>query len=194
MTVPRDPRHRAPTTPRRPGYTLIEVLVTVAILTVLAVVIIPVLTGEDTTERAARADTALKAVTDALTAFADDVGEWPSSLDQLVTPLASGHRDICGTQYNGGERNAWAGPYLSRPVAAGGLQAGIGTIAPGFTLAPGTEIDFLYLTVTGVEEGDAVALNARVDGDADPAAGAVRWTAAGGGQVTVTWWVPIPAC
>ena len=167
---------------------------TVAIITVLAVTIVPVLARDDTAERVGRADTELKALTDALDAFADDVGEWPASLGQLAAPLASGDRDLCGVLYNGGERAAWAGPYLSRPVAGGGLPVGIGPVAHGFTRVAGAEIDFLRLTVTGVEEGDAVALNARVDGDGDPGAGAVRWTAAGGGQVTVTWWVPIQPC
>ena len=167
---------------------------TVAIITVLAVTIVPVLARDDTTERAGRADTELKAVTDALDAFADDVDEWPSSLGQLSRPLVSGDRDICGVLYNGGARTAWAGPYLSRPVAGDGLPVGIGVANSALTRVPGPEIDFLNVTVAGVEEADAVALNARVDGDDDPAAGAVRWTPTGDGRVTVTWWVAIQPC
>lgn len=176
------------------GYTLIEVLVTVALLTVIAVVVVPILTRQGAADRVHRADTELKVITDALDAFAEDVGEWPPSLSQLVTPLVAGDQDICGAAYNGGERDRWAGPYLSRPVASGGLPVGIGTATTNFTLASGTDIDFLHLTVTGVEEGDAIELNARVDGDADPSAGTVRWATAGSGQVTVTWRIPIHPC
>ncbi|MFO7894342.1 MAG: prepilin-type N-terminal cleavage/methylation domain-containing protein [Longimicrobiales bacterium] len=178
----------------RSGYTLIEVLVTVALLTVIAVVVVPILARQGAADRVARADTELKGITDALDVFAEDVGEWPPSLTQLVTPLVSGDQDICGTAYNGGERDRWTGPYLSRPVAGGGLPVGIGMVATSFTLSPGADIDFLHLTVTGVEEGDALELDARVDGDGDASAGTVRWTAAGNGQVTVTWRIPIHPC
>lgn len=165
-----------------------------AILTVIAVIMTPILTRQRAADRVARADTELKAVTDALDAFAENVGEWPPSLTQLVTPIVAGNQDICGNNYVGGERDGWAGPYLSRPVAGGGLPVGIGTVATTFTLSSGTDIDFIHLTINDVEEGDAIALDARVDGDDDPNGGTVRWTAAGSGQVTVIWRIPVHPC
>lgn len=178
----------------RPGYTLIEVLVTLALLVVLAVIVVPVLARERAAERVDRADVELKTITDAADAFADDVGEWPASLTQLVFPLVAGDVDVCGATYSVGERGRWAGPYLSRSVAAGGLPVGIGLVASTLTVTPGGDIDYLVLTVGEVEESDVLGLDAQVDDDADPGAGTVRWAAAGSGQVTVSWMIPMTAC
>ena len=176
------------------GYTLIEVLVAVALLVVIATIVVPVWTRSRATERVDRADRELKALTDALDTFADEVGEWPASLAQLVTPIQAGDADVCGQAYNGGERASWAGPYLSRPVGASGVPVGVGTAAPELTRFDSGEIDYIGVAVDGVELGDVEALDRQVDGDGDPGSGTVRWTAAGGGQVTLTWMIPIPAC
>lgn len=180
--------------PSSRGYTLVEVLVTVALLVAIATVVFPVVLSGRSRERVDRAEEELKTLTDALVRFSETVEEWPVSLSQLVVPLASGDRDICGTEYNGGERTSWSGPYLSRQPAAGGLPVGIGRVTPSFGRTAGSGIDYLVVTVQDVESDDATALEARIDGDDDPTTGAVRWTPAGSGRVTVQWMVPIPAC
>lgn len=199
MTPPIGPGRSQPRTGRgrahaSRGYTLVEALVTVALLVAIATIVVPVVLGDRSRERVDRADDELKALTDALDGFSESVGEWPASLSQLVVPLASGDRDLCGSEYNGGERNRWAGPYLSRPPGAAGLPVGIGRALPALDRTAGPGIDYLEVTVEDVEADDATALEARIDGDDDPTTGAVRWSPAGSGRVTVRWIVPVPAC
>lgn len=185
---------RAPD-PGRRGYTLVETLVTVAILVVLAAVLLPALSAGGASDRLYEADAELKGLTDGIAAFFSDVGEWPGDMDDLVSPIVGGDSDICGQGYSGGERNGWAGPYLTTVVPAGGLDVGIGVARTTFTHVDAGDYDLLGIVVDGVEEDDAVALNEMVDADGDPAAGTVQWsTPPVAGQVVLTWYMPINPC
>ncbi len=179
----------------RRGYTLIETLVTVALLAVIATIMLPVLSAGGAAERLNTADDQLKTLTNAVAAFYTDVTEWPSALDALVSPIGGGSSDLCGQVYNGSERNSWNGPYLTQAIPAGGLDVGIGTVRPAFAHADAGEFDLLGIVVDNVEVGDASALDDMVDGDGDANAGTVRWTTPPvGGQVTLTWFIPITPC
>lgn len=179
---------------RRGGYTLVEVLVTLAVLVVISAILVPVMWSGGTSARIDAADTALQDVTDAIDGFRDDVGKWPPGLSQLVFPLTTGMTDLCGSGYTGGERNSWAGPYLIQTIPAGGLPVGIGTLQTGFTYQFISGRPYIALTVTGVEENDAVALDDQVDGDGSASAGTVRWSAPVNGVVTLTWMLPGTTC
>jgi hypothetical protein len=163
-------------------------------MVVLAAAVTPVLYTASVADGVDEAETGLKRLTDAVADFHADVGEWPASLDVLVRSLEPGDADLCGAGFNGGERNAWAGPYLDRAIPAGGLPVGIGTVDPALTRVAGDGIDFLALTIPGLDALDAEALDARVDGDGDPVTGTIRRTAPAGGTVTVTWLVPVSGC
>ena len=179
----------------RPGYTLMETIVTVALLTVIAAIMLPVLYAGGAAERLNEADDELKGLTDAVAGFFAGVTEWPGDLEDLVSPIGGGDQDICGQGYSGGERNGWVGPYLSVAVPAGGLDVGIGTVQPTFSFVDAGEFDLLGLVVDNVEVGDAMALDDMVDADGSSTQGTIRWTTPpAGGQVTLTWFIPITTC
>jgi prepilin-type N-terminal cleavage/methylation domain-containing protein len=180
---------------RRGGYTLMESIVTVAILVVIAAVMLPVLSAGGASDRLNEAESELKGLTDAVAAFFHDVTEWPGDVGDLVNPIGGGDQDVCGRGYSGGERNGWAGPYLTVAIPAGGLDVGIGTVRSDFIRLVEAPYTLLGIVVDNVEVGDAVALDEMVDADGDPNAGTIRWTTPPvGGQVTLTWYIPITPC
>lgn len=180
---------------RRAGYTLIETLVTVALLVVIATIMLPVLSAGGSADRLNQADSDLKEMTDAIAAFFSTVAEWPGDVEDLVSPIGGGDQDLCGQGYSGGERNSWAGPYLSIALPAGGLDVGIGIVRSDFVHVDAGEYDLLGIVVDDVEEADALALDDMVDADGDPNAGTVQWTTPPvGGAVVVRWYMPITPC
>lgn len=179
----------------RGGYTLIETLVTVALLVVIATIMLPVLSAGGASNRLNQADSELKGLTDAIASFFRGVTEWPGDVEDLVSPIGGGDQDVCGRGYSGGERNGWVGPYLNVAIPAGGLDVGIGTVRPDFAHVDAGEYDLLGIVVDNVEVGDAMALDDMVDADGDAAGGTIQWTTPPvGGQVTLTWYIPITPC
>lgn len=102
----------------RPGFTLPEVLVTVAIVSVLAAIVIPTVTnqigkGDDT-----NLATNVSGLRTAITAFVVDTRKNPSRLQNLVTvPLAT-DLDLAGGQFGATAVGKWKGPYLSTSMKA----------------------------------------------------------------------------
>lgn len=177
----------------RRGYTLIEVLVTVTLFTLIATILAPVLFTGQGAEKLHQAERTLKEMTDAIVAFNADVPRWPSAMTQLVDPIGLLDRDICGALYLG-SRTRWNGPYWGTLIPAGGLPLGIGTAQNAFGYRTEAGHDVLTILITDVEEGDAIAFNAQIDGDDDAGGGVVQWGAASGGVVTATWNIPIQKC
>jgi len=85
------------------GFTLVELMIVVIIISVLAAMVIPRLTGrsEEAKKGVAKADIDLNIAT-ALKLYELDNGKFPSSLDALITNP--------GTQ----EAPSWKGPYLEK--------------------------------------------------------------------------------
>jgi len=178
-----------------PGFSLAEVLVALAVVAVLAAVIAPAIASLVTRARIDGAAETLEGISDAIVTFHDDVGEYPQSMTQLVEPLVNGDQDICGNNYNGGERNRWAGPYWHRGIPAGGLPISIGSVNNNFfVLADPSGIDYMTPVVTNVTDDDATELDLKIDLGDGANAGTIRWQTAGGGLVSLGWIVPFPDC
>jgi len=94
------------------GFTLIEVLIVITILSILAVIVIPRLTavGRRGKEAALRAD--LKQIRDAIERFEANTAAWPPSLADLMA--ANGGAISSDTDGRGisVDRNGYDGPYL----------------------------------------------------------------------------------
>jgi general secretion pathway protein G len=95
----------------RTGFTLIEMLIVIVIISILALIVIPRLmgAGRKAKEAALRGD--LHQLRNAIQQFEADCGDYPASLAQLQTVPAGG---------NGGtgvalDVTAWQGPYLRTP-------------------------------------------------------------------------------
>lgn len=178
----------------QPGFTLLEVVVWVAVLTILAVSLTPPLVaGLDRARRDAGLD-ALQDIETGVTTFEGDIGKYPPGLGQLLEPLVNGDADICGDNYNGGQRNGWDGPYFHHPLPATGWVISLGTVQPDFLFFDLGTSALMVVAVDDVDEADALGLDASVDDSDGSNAGTIRWTVAGDGLVTLGYVIPIPSC
>ena len=84
----------------RAGFTLIEILLVVAIIGILAALAAPKLTGKAKAAKITAAKVDIGTIGTALDLFELDMGKFPSSLQGLIT--------------NPGGSDAWNGPYLKK--------------------------------------------------------------------------------
>lgn len=180
----------------RGGFTLVEILVVLAIGIVLAVAVLPSVIGAMDQSRVEQSAKSFHAIGEAIGSMWGDVEQYPGSLSDLSGPL--GATDLCGNAYaNPGD---WTGPYLSRTVPATGLPLPIGTANNTLTYTEVVPPDpnpeyMLWVTVEGASHEDALALNAEVDDDGgDSAAGAIRWGAPTDGVVDLSYVRPVQPC
>jgi general secretion pathway protein G len=95
-------RYQGQASSANPGFTLIEILVVMAIIGMLAVMVAPNIFNQ---QAGAQRDAALSQISSleaALDTYRLDVGEYPDSLEGLIE--------------NDSGRAAWNGPYLRREV------------------------------------------------------------------------------
>lgn len=88
--------------PRHHGFTLIEILVVMAIIGMLAVMVAPNLFNQQAGAQRDAAMSQISALETALDTYRLDVGEYPESLE--------------GLRENESGRASWNGPYLRREV------------------------------------------------------------------------------
>ena len=103
---------------KRSGFTLPEVLVTVAIVSVLAAIVVPTVTsqigkGDDT-----RFTTNITNVRTGITAFVSDTRKFPRRISHLYNSI-TGQNDLFGTAYTATVASRWRGPYTSGSLTLG---------------------------------------------------------------------------
>ena len=192
----------------RRGFTLVEVIVALAVILILAAVAIPQVNGFLDQKRVETGAAQLAQLRDALykpgstnTAFRQTVGANASLLTQLTIALINGDDDSCGANYSGGERGNWpnGGPFLNYYVdATGGVATAIGQFQNALIRTPaaggvGTLRMTSFPNVVRLE--DAQNLDLLVDVTAGFNAGTVQWSPQAGtnGMVTLTYDVVIDA-
>jgi len=196
---------------QRRGFSVLEVMISVAIVVTLAVVIVP---SVDLLIEKARMDLIedqLRKIEDAITAFRNKIGTNPGRLYHLGRPIVAGEPTPCGT-YSVQEANAWAGtpptggPYINEVFPDGPFKIGtFGTANPVLVRDPptqgGTQVyAFLQYTITGATRTDAIEINERIDGSADldpnstnNLTGTIQWGEPDpNGFVTVTYRMLVP--
>lgn len=179
----------------RTGFSLIEVLVGLAIVVVLAAVVTPNLVGMLDDARVERGVTSLQNLSDAIAAFEEDVKEYPATLTQLTAPVTGDDPNSCGSTFSPGHAQQWAGPYLNRLVPVTGIPIAIGTAQIELTREGDGKAGVLRIAVPQTTEVDAIEINRRIDGDGDPSGGAVHWTATDTeGMVTLYYLTPVKGC
>lgn len=127
--------------PTEAAFSLIELIVVVAILLLLAGVLVPLVTKELDAARMARAQTDLKTAADAFNRYYSHTSTWPGNSNatpkQFAASSTSGNLTGYACLYtNAFNRKGWNGPYLNSGVSNGGTWT-IATAGSGTTAAKG---------------------------------------------------------
>lgn len=176
----------------RGGFTLPEVLVTIAIVATLAAVLLPALNSQLTKGEAGRASNDLLAVQTAINAFVSDVRRYPATLAQLNTPI-TGLSDIKGNAYPGPLVARWRGPYLVKELTTSStLITGFGgEIQSTFSQSPTFNgVKYVQVTLLPIPLEDFTSLDQIIDDVANSSSGQLRYSAASSG-VASFYAVPI---
>lgn len=194
-TEQRSPGGRPRVRSREGGYTLVEVAVAVAVLSVLSVVALPQVVKHLYGGQTAALAENLDGLNHAIQMFRVDVGRYPSRLSYLSAPPPGGATDSCGreilTLVN------WRGPYVDRSIPGTGMVSGTSIIQNGVRRNPMASSSFgtLLIDVTDVDRELAEQMEAAFDGNADFGAGTIVWVeSATTGQGLLTYNIPSREC
>lgn len=184
--------HTRPTPPRR-GFTLVEVLVILAILAGLAAVLVPTVSNQVRKADLGRITGDLTNLRTGVETFLVDVHRYPADIEDLVSPIDASDADIDGASYPTGLQNRWEGPYIDRVISDGGtLETGFGgLIQDDFDATTDGGVDYLTVTILGIAQPEFDRLDAELDEGNGAAAGRLRW-AAGGAAADTTYFHALP--
>nr|MBA3466044.1 prepilin-type N-terminal cleavage/methylation domain-containing protein [Gemmatimonadaceae bacterium] len=146
-------------TSRRSGFTLAEVLVTLAIIAILAAVLLPALNSQVGKGESGRVVSDLGAIQSAVNGFVADVHRYPRTPAQLTTKPLTTDLDINSAAYNT-LANKWKGPYLSKVASSTGMG---GSISPSFVSLADGGSNYLTVVLTGIPTADFNSLDEILD-------------------------------
>lgn len=196
------------------AFTLIEIVVALAVILILAAVALPQLAGYLDQKKIDQTAAQLATVRDALNnsapgsnAFFQKVTRNAGRLSELDSSLvigdaswATGTDNSCGAAFNKAQRDNWdaSGPFVSFLIERTGMQTPIGRTEDSLTRnPPGGGVGTLRINfLNNVTIPDAQLLDATVDAGDGNALGSVQWVlpdAEGDGLVTLRYFVPIGA-
>ena len=172
----------------RTGFTLPEVLVTVAIVAVLAAIVVPTVTNQISKGDDTNLATNIADIRTSMTAFVSDARKYPSRLQNMTTvPLAT-DLDLFGGQFGAAAVARWKGPYLSTSLKALSNTLKTDSIFIGLAYAVDSLADTLYVApnkgIIGLKLGGvantaaALHIDSLLDNGDGQAAGNVRWLGA----------------
>lgn len=144
----------------RAGLTLPEVLVTLAIIAVVAAVLVPALTSQLTKGDAGRVSEDLKAVQTGIQAFVSDVRRYPKTVNQLSNTITTLEADlVTNTSYTARHVSRWRGPYFVRDIetADADFETGYGgKVSTTLITTPvtGTSGTYLGVKLLGLSTGE----------------------------------------
>jgi prepilin-type N-terminal cleavage/methylation domain-containing protein len=176
------------------GFTLIEILVALAIVAVIAAVSIPALHSHIEESRIKRMAVDLTSIAQAIREYEKHVGTYPTDLSELTTqPVAGTDKNSCGVILTGPEVALWKGPYL--PSAAPYIE-GEDTIFGNLKRKNGStkNPDILQIAVRQPPMTTALKLDSLFDGDGDLSAGTITWNTNVFPQGQMLYSEPIQGC
>ena len=115
---------RTNTRRRDGGFTLVELIVTISILTVLAGILIPSVNSYIDKGNNSKASADMREVANVFNKYKVDCGIWPTSND--ATKIGNGKADLTGfpcLYRNTINRPNWDGPYLNEGVMVDGVMS-----------------------------------------------------------------------
>lgn len=172
----------------RRGFTLPEVLITIAIVATLAAVLLPALNSQLTKGEASRASNDLLAVQTAVNTFVSDVRRYPASLSHLTNPITNVMTDINGNVYPTPLVARWKGPYLAKELTNSNLVTGFGAQIQGpFIKSPSNEfngIPYVKVDTRVITLDDFNRLDEIIDETPNSSTGQLRWASTLSGTVS----------
>ncbi len=174
----------------RHGFTLPEVLVTLAIVATLSAVLLPALNNQLSKGDAGRLTSDLVAAQVAVGAFTSDVRRYPLDLTDLKTKPGAADLDILGNAFGAVLIEKWRGPYLSKDLSGTAMPTGYGsTIGGTFTRTSYNGIEYLTVSVSSLTQAEFNNIDQIIDETASNTAGQLRYVT---GTSTATFYaVPI---
>ena len=165
---------------RRKGFTLVEVLVILAIIAALAAVLVPTISNQVRRGDAGRVVSDMTNLRTGIEAFLVNVHRYPGDAEDLVTQINGSDTDVNGATYPSGLQSSWDGPYIDRVVEdAGTLRTGFGgLIQDEFTAVQysgSNTTEYLTITILGIAESEFDLIDEEIDGTVSSTAGLLRW-------------------
>jgi len=158
---------------RRLGFTLPEVLVTLAIVATLTAVLLPALNNQLSKGDASRVTNDLVAIRTAVGAFTSDVRRYPSALVQLKTAPLSSATDVLGNTFGNTLILRWRGPYLSKDLDGNNaMPTGYGgVISSSLGQITYNGVPYLTISVTGLTTTEFNNIDQIIDETANSSTG-----------------------
>lgn len=149
---------------RSRGFTLAEVIVSVAIAAVLAAAIVPTVEGRMTRARGEALAHELLSLQTALNAFRQNVGNYPKNLDYLTTMGTEKYCTGIPTKtFSAGDQSNWRGPYISRIITGDYSPDGYSTITDRLAYSAGPP-PIADITISPVDAAVAAVVEDIIDG------------------------------
>jgi type IV pilus assembly protein PilE len=136
------------------GFTLAEVLVTVAIIAVIAAVVVPAVTGQMDKGDLGRVSNDIANLRTGVEQFVSDVRKYPGTIGQLSRAITTTDKDILSSSYTSGYTSRWKGPYISKDYST--------AVKTGFSWSYDTLLVKDTLAVNGTTVAYAVSLRSAV--------------------------------
>ena len=170
---------------RRTGFTLPEVLVTVAIVAILAAVVVPTVTNQIGKGDDANIQSNVASLRTGITAFVSDVRKFPSRLQHLLTQPVTTDDDITGGDYGALSAGRWRGPYQTGSLQPANPANAVDSVLMGLAYAIDSLSDtsftaagngYIGVTLGGVASTSAAAhIDSLIDGGTGQNLGNLRW-------------------
>ena len=165
----------------KPGFTLVEVLVILAILAILAGVLVPSIANQVTKSDVSRVGTDLGNIRTGIEAFLVDIKRYPGDIEDLISEIDASDNDLLAADYPTGLLPKWSGPYLDIFLADDiALESGFGAnIQDNFVLDSIGGSGYLEIVITPMTQADFLRVDASIDTDTSSTDGRFIWAAGG---------------
>ena len=163
---------------RRSGFTLPEVLVTVAIVAVLAAIVVPTVTSQLGKGDAPALSSTIGSLRTSITAFVSDVRKFPRRLSHLTTAITATDSTLFPDAPYGSAYNKWKGPYASFNLNSNdSIAIGMNLKAQDSLRLASNQIEVWLSGVT--TDAEMVSIDNQIDNGTGASAGSLRWTVVG---------------
>src|SRR5688500_13836473 len=184
---------------RQAAFTLLEVVVGLAILALIAAVVLSAVGGRIQDSRAAVVAQTLSTMSDGIVQYRADVRRYSKNLRYLSTAPTAGVTDLCNQTVPSSFLSLWKGPYTRSVILPSGMALQEMVVSDTVELDPTgpysvTTNGAIVIVTRDVDSTIARELETRFDGNADWAGGTIRFTHLASGKGTLRYAIPVRGC